>query len=118
MPCPFLKRLSSTYVRNYGASLIRTYGEYCPIMSRLVGTAAPADANSPALEGMKKCPFLAEAVPVVKEASKEMKDDIIDLTPKAKSERQIGKGSPDEYCETLVESKSLGSKEKSKSGGI
>ncbi|XP_046407281.1 5-aminolevulinate synthase, erythroid-specific, mitochondrial isoform X2 [Ischnura elegans] len=86
MPCPFLTRLSSAYVRNYGAHLIKTYGEYCPMMSRLVGTAAPADASTSGLEGLRKCPFLADAVPAVKEASKEMRDDIIDLSPQAKSD--------------------------------
>ena len=34
-----------------------------------------------AIEAVKKCPFLAEVTPLVKEASKEMQDDIIDLTP-------------------------------------
>ncbi|XP_071440100.1 5-aminolevulinate synthase, erythroid-specific, mitochondrial isoform X2 [Hetaerina americana] len=90
MPCPFLTRLSSAYVRNYGAHLIKTYGEYCPIMSRLVGTAAPADANAPVLESVRKCPFLADAKPAVKEASKEMTDDIIDLSPQAKSDENFG----------------------------
>lgn len=38
-----------------------------------------------AMEAVKKCPFLAEVTPLVKEASKEMQDDIIDLTPSSES---------------------------------
>lgn len=38
-----------------------------------------------AMEAVKKCPFLAEVTPLVKEASKEMQDDVIDLTPTSES---------------------------------
>lgn len=34
MPCPFLTRLSSTYVRNYAPILLKMYGSQCPIISR------------------------------------------------------------------------------------
>jgi hypothetical protein len=37
------------------------------------------------MEAVKKCPFLAEVTPLVKEASKEMQDDIIELTPSSES---------------------------------
>jgi hypothetical protein len=37
------------------------------------------------MEAVKKCPFLAEVTPLVKEASKEMQDDVIDLTPTSES---------------------------------
>jgi hypothetical protein len=37
------------------------------------------------METVKKCPFLAEVTPLVKEASKEMQDDVIDLTPTSES---------------------------------
>ncbi|XP_044741391.1 5-aminolevulinate synthase, erythroid-specific, mitochondrial [Chrysoperla carnea] len=33
MPCPFLTRLSATYVRNYAPSLLKTYGNHCPVAS-------------------------------------------------------------------------------------
>jgi hypothetical protein len=37
MPCPFLSRLPASYVRNYAPSLLKTYGEHCPIASQQVG---------------------------------------------------------------------------------
>ncbi|XP_034231167.1 5-aminolevulinate synthase, erythroid-specific, mitochondrial isoform X3 [Thrips palmi] len=81
MPCPFLTRLSSTYVRNYGTSLLKTYGQHCPVVSRLASSVASTDSNTANNEGaaqaMKKCPFLAEVTPLVKEAGKE---DIIEST--------------------------------------
>jgi 5-aminolevulinate synthase len=50
MPCPFLTRLSSSYVRNYGTTLLKTYGQHCPIMSRLASNVASTDA---AMDGGK-----------------------------------------------------------------
>ncbi|XP_021939415.1 5-aminolevulinate synthase, erythroid-specific, mitochondrial isoform X4 [Zootermopsis nevadensis] len=85
MPCPFMTRLSPSYVRNYGGNLLKTYGQHCPFMSRLTGTLTSANSCDEAVEAVKKCPFLAEVTPLVKEASKEMQDDIIDLTPSSES---------------------------------
>lgn len=82
MPCPFMTRLSPSYIRNYGSNLLKTYGQHCPFISRLTGTlTSAANTSDEALEAVKKCPFLAEMTPLVKEASKEMQDDIIELTP-------------------------------------
>lgn len=86
MPCPFMTRLSPSYIRNYGSSLLKTYGQHCPFMSRLTGTLTSANSCDEAMEAVKKCPFLAEVTPLVKEASKEMQDDVIDLTPTSESE--------------------------------
>ncbi|KAG5680152.1 hypothetical protein PVAND_009677 [Polypedilum vanderplanki] len=36
MPCPFLTRLSSTYVRNYAPILMKTYGNQCPVVARAI----------------------------------------------------------------------------------
>ncbi|KAJ1520081.1 hypothetical protein ONE63_004304 [Megalurothrips usitatus] len=84
MPCPFLTRLSSAYVRNYGTSLLKTYGQHCPVMSRLASSVASTDTtvknNAEAADSLKKCPFLAEVTPLVKEAGKEMQDDVIEST--------------------------------------
>jgi len=41
------------------------------------------------MEAVKKCPFLAEVTPLVKEASKEMQDDVIDLTPASESKQSL-----------------------------
>lgn len=32
MPCPFLARLSSSFVRNYSESLYQAYSRYCPVL--------------------------------------------------------------------------------------
>lgn len=88
MPCPFLTRLSSTYVRNYGSTLLKTYGQHCPVVSRLASSAASTDSNSAkneeAANALKKCPFLAEVTPLVKEAGKE--DDVFESTANPHSE--------------------------------
>ncbi|XP_066997428.2 5-aminolevulinate synthase, erythroid-specific, mitochondrial isoform X2 [Anabrus simplex] len=83
MPCPFLTRLSTSFICNYGSNLIKTYGQYCPVVSRFTSTLTSANSNEEAIEAVKKCPFLAAASPIVKEASKEMQDDIIELPPAA-----------------------------------
>ena len=46
MPCPFLTRLSTAYVRNYGTTLLKTYGQHCPVMSRLASNVASTDSNA------------------------------------------------------------------------
>ena len=40
MPCPFLSRLSSQFVKNYSGKLLKTYGDHCPVMSTHGVTAA------------------------------------------------------------------------------
>ncbi|GFG28452.1 hypothetical protein Cfor_00629 [Coptotermes formosanus] len=87
MPCPFMTRLSPSYIRNYGSNLLKTYGQHCPFMSRLTGTLTSASSCDEAMEAEKNCPFLAEVTPLVKEASREMQDDVIDLTPTSESEK-------------------------------
>lgn len=46
MPCPFLTRLSSSYVRNYGNTLLKSYGQHCPVMSRLHSTIADSTVTN------------------------------------------------------------------------
>ncbi|XP_037924790.1 5-aminolevulinate synthase, erythroid-specific, mitochondrial isoform X2 [Hermetia illucens] len=36
MPCPFLSRLSTNFVRNYAPALLQAYGAQCPVMARTV----------------------------------------------------------------------------------
>nr|XP_018902130.1 PREDICTED: 5-aminolevulinate synthase, erythroid-specific, mitochondrial isoform X2 [Bemisia tabaci] len=83
MPCPFLARLSNSYIRNYSQSLLKNFGAHCPVMSRMVNTLNCTE-SAEIMEGAQKCPFLAEAnkeSAIVKKASQEMEDDVIDLSP-------------------------------------
>lgn len=78
MPCPFLTRLSTNYVRNYASTLLKTYGNQCPVVSRSISTlqnppianvstsANAANSVEPAVQDASssvsrdtKCPFLA-----------------------------------------------------------
>ncbi|KAK3910612.1 5-aminolevulinate synthase, nonspecific, mitochondrial [Frankliniella fusca] len=107
MPCPFLTRLSSTYVRNYGSTLLKTYGQHCPVVSRLASSVASTDSssakNEEATNALKKCPFLAEVTPLVKEAGKEMQDDVIESTANPNS---VWVGKEGDQCAPSMESKS------------
>ncbi|XP_059468782.1 5-aminolevulinate synthase, erythroid-specific, mitochondrial isoform X2 [Neocloeon triangulifer] len=86
MPCPFLTRLSATYIRNYAPSLLKNYGNQCPVVSRLISNMANAEtSSSEAGEALKKCPFMSD-VSLVKEASKEMQEDIIEHSPEKAAE--------------------------------
>lgn len=79
MPCPFLTRLSTSYVRNYAPVLLKTYGNQCPVVSRSisslqnppvanVSTSTNANSAEPAIQSANiesnvssdtKCPFLS-----------------------------------------------------------
>lgn len=87
MHCPFLSKLSSPYVRNYGSSLLKMYGQYCPVMSS-VNKVHSSVVDFPALTIDKssketKCPFLAEVQKnkkhIITEASSEIQEDVIKL---------------------------------------
>ena len=51
MPCPFLSRLSSTFVKNYSGKLLKTYGDHCPVMTKHGVTAAVTQPLVRALDG-------------------------------------------------------------------
>ena len=51
MPCPFLSRLSSTFVKNYSGKLLKTYGDHCPVMTKHGVTAAVAQPLVSQLDG-------------------------------------------------------------------
>lgn len=46
MPCPFLTRLSSTYVRNYAPILVKTYGNQCPVVTRAISQLQNATGST------------------------------------------------------------------------
>lgn len=82
MPCPFLSRLPSAYVRNYGLNLLKSFGSHCPVVSRLSASISP-DAAAQRDQAAPRCPFLAEvSVPVIKEASQELQGDVIQFPVK------------------------------------
>ena len=51
MPCPFLSRLSSTFVKNYSGKLLKTYGDHCPVMTKHGVTAAMSQPLVSKLDG-------------------------------------------------------------------
>ncbi|XP_022915181.1 5-aminolevulinate synthase [Onthophagus taurus] len=86
MPCPFLTRLTQNYIRNYGPTLLKTYGGQCPVMSKAlhhaegqISNATPTTVpdDSTAQTKPNLCPFLSEVGNVVKEVDKQ---DVIELT--------------------------------------
>lgn len=72
MPCPFVGSMSQAFVRNYGATLIKQYGNYCPMISR--GFRSLGNDET-------KCPFIQNNGPIISEAPKEMTEDIIERPP-------------------------------------
>ena len=62
MPCPFLTRLPSNFVKNYASPLMKQYVEQCPflgnnrgIVSSVLSTSATTSDNTNLQD---KCPFL------------------------------------------------------------
>jgi 5-aminolevulinate synthase len=63
MPCPFLTRLPSTYVRNYATALMKQYAEQCPYLSKRGITSSSSfiqDHIVPNAGTSTTCPFLKE----------------------------------------------------------
>lgn len=90
MPCPFLTRLSTSYVRNYGPSLLKAYGSQCPVVARTISSlqnppAGTADATGTAgtVAIKKKEPVAAPKQPEVKAPSRNLSSL---QQPKAKEE--------------------------------
>ncbi|XP_012259087.2 5-aminolevulinate synthase, erythroid-specific, mitochondrial [Athalia rosae] len=85
MPCPFLTRLSSSYVRNYGASVITNYRQHCPVMSRLASSSADTTSREKSITDHQQqaresqCPFLSVEQGAVREASTAVQEDVIKL---------------------------------------
>jgi len=68
MPCPFLSRLPSTFVRNYAPNLLKTYAEHCPIASQAVASSLAAGQTSTPLSspngvsGREECPVSSSSI--------------------------------------------------------
>lgn len=97
MPCPFLNKLSSNYVKNYGHMLLRMYGNQCPVLPKgiVAQTGEPVNSTGkgdfvtkktiyvfitlPLAKPDTSCPFLMKVNNVVKEVkndySIEMKNE-------------------------------------------
>lgn len=65
MPCPFIKSLSASYVKNYGGNLLKQYGEYCPAISRSISTLNKGSPSVPTAT----CPVDHRAASTVQQAS-------------------------------------------------
>lgn len=68
MPCPFLGSLNQSFVRNYGPSLLKQYGKYCPIITRSFLSLGNDET---------KCPFIQQNA-IISEAPAEMTEDIVE----------------------------------------
>ncbi|CAB0016379.1 unnamed protein product [Nesidiocoris tenuis] len=75
MSCPFLSKLTSSYVKNYWPHLVKSYGQSCPFMVTRSTATMGGD--------VAKCPFLAENPRQVQlvEAPAVMQEDVIVKRP-------------------------------------
>jgi len=78
LKCPFVNRLPGSFLRNYGTSLVRQYGEMCPALQSFTRSFNSLSTQGDA-EGEKKCPFLNNSS-MVKQASQEVQEDIIQVS--------------------------------------
>lgn len=92
MPCPFLTRLSTNYVRNYAPALLKAYGNQCPVVSRSISSlqsppianastatnANPAEAAVQPIDNDTKCPFLSSssAANIIRSVGDAVEDEI------------------------------------------
>nr|XP_012229352.1 PREDICTED: 5-aminolevulinate synthase, erythroid-specific, mitochondrial isoform X2 [Linepithema humile] len=94
MPCPFLTRLSTNYVRNHGSSLIMNYRQHCPVMSRLFSTMTESEVSQSIPEPVQnQCPFLSKERDAVKEASSAVEEDVISLDTALRTGKEKKEGS-------------------------
>ena len=56
MPCPFLSRLPSQFVKNYSGKLLKTYGDHCPVVSQGVTQSLAASTPLSKDPQQSKCP--------------------------------------------------------------
>lgn len=56
MPCPFLSRLPSQFVKNYSGKLLKTYGDHCPVVSQGVTHSLAASTPLSKDAQQSKCP--------------------------------------------------------------
>ena len=55
MPCPFLSRLPSQFVKNYSGKLLKTYGDHCPVVSQ--GVTHSLAASTPTSKDTTSTPI-------------------------------------------------------------
>ncbi|XP_065566908.1 5-aminolevulinate synthase, non-specific, mitochondrial-like isoform X2 [Artemia franciscana] len=87
MPCPFVSRFSTSFFRSNGSVLLKNFGEYCPFVARHVSSSTAdnsvVDAPTRSSTGSPaSCPFLSTSAgnqQVIREASRALQEDIIDL---------------------------------------
>jgi hypothetical protein len=88
MPCPFLSRLPTAYVKNYGPALVKVFADQCPVAKRTAATFQHSAASAPVAEKIEsKCPFLqkesdsaaAKTEGLVKKATDAVQGDVIEL---------------------------------------
>ncbi|KAJ8949126.1 hypothetical protein NQ318_012874 [Aromia moschata] len=81
MPCPFLTRLSPSYVKNYAPVLLKMYGSQCPVISRNLNNMVnneTAEIQDPQVKTTNSCPFFNEVTSVIKEVSQD--DTIVETS--------------------------------------
>ncbi|XP_035233042.1 5-aminolevulinate synthase, erythroid-specific, mitochondrial-like isoform X1 [Stegodyphus dumicola] len=84
LKCPFISGLSPLFVKNYGISLFKMYGDQCPFMRRFA--SAFKHSENTELLSVKNCPALGHVKPVMKAANTKPEGDVIDLTSTEKPE--------------------------------
>ncbi|XP_076261955.1 5-aminolevulinate synthase isoform X2 [Rhynchophorus ferrugineus] len=88
MSCPFLTRLSHSYVKNYAPLLLNMYGSQCPVISRSINHMSTDNQKTQEnitdhIEtAVSKCPFLKEVTSAVKELKGQ---DIIEVNYDSKT---------------------------------
>nr|CAH7742387.1 unnamed protein product [Callosobruchus chinensis] len=75
MSCPFLGKLTQSYIKNYAHVLLVMYGRQCPVVSRNISHIANVDPapKCQEIEGKSKnpCPFLNEVTSIIKEVKED-----------------------------------------------
>jgi len=103
MKCPFMSQLSGQFLRNYGPSIVRQFGGYCPKLQSMGVAAEPAtcpmtasyhtmskDHDVKMLGESSKCPFLKDIAneknDVITVPSEEVRNEIIEVSDKKPAE--------------------------------
>lgn len=74
MSCPFLTKLPTTFVKNYWPYLVKNYGPSCPVV-----TSGIVQHHSTFVGDVTKCPFLSSKPELIKQASQEIQEDVMNL---------------------------------------
>lgn len=105
--CPFLSGLNPMYLKHYGQSVVKMYGEHCPYMQRFFSSSkAPESAGKEDKPPVSKCPFVMKEKPLLMVTDVENQEDIIDLASK-KSKIDQGPFLYEEYFREQIAKKKL-----------